>query len=182
MALPVSEVLAKRSVIQTQPSTVGPVCQMTIVGGCTSLKLGAGATLILRSIYRSKQSPNEALKQQPYPLQNSLPPLFSNPASFELGLPTMRIYSSFVLGLACAATCLADCCVPERDCVHPARGYPTCSKCYDGSESTPCCGQGSCNVFCCNCDGGPLPYHGFARPRKLTTEAAEALPQLARTK
>lgn len=26
--------------------------------------------------------------------------------------------------------------------------------CEDGSEGTPCCGQGSCNMFCCDCDDG----------------------------
>ena len=26
--------------------------------------------------------------------------------------------------------------------------------CYDGTECTPCCGYGGCNIFCCNCDGG----------------------------
>ncbi|XP_035693723.1 uncharacterized protein LOC118427869 [Branchiostoma floridae] len=30
-----------------------------------------------------------------------------------------------------------------------------CTKyCGDGTTSTPCCGHGKCNVFCCNCDGG----------------------------
>jgi hypothetical protein len=51
LALPVSEVLAKRSVIQTQPSTAGPVCQMTIVGGCSSLELGAGMRLCLPCLW-----------------------------------------------------------------------------------------------------------------------------------
>ncbi len=26
--------------------------------------------------------------------------------------------------------------------------------CADGSDGTPCCGVGSCNIFCCNCDDG----------------------------
>nr|CAH0110888.1 unnamed protein product [Daphnia galeata] len=26
--------------------------------------------------------------------------------------------------------------------------------CNDGTRGTPCCGVGSCNIFCCNCDGG----------------------------
>ncbi|XP_066267366.1 uncharacterized protein [Branchiostoma lanceolatum] len=30
-----------------------------------------------------------------------------------------------------------------------------CTKyCGDGTEPTPCCGHGKCNIFCCNCDGG----------------------------
>lgn len=26
--------------------------------------------------------------------------------------------------------------------------------CKDCTKSTPCCGHGKCNIFCCNCDGG----------------------------
>ncbi|KAH7090754.1 hypothetical protein FB567DRAFT_546915 [Paraphoma chrysanthemicola] len=26
--------------------------------------------------------------------------------------------------------------------------------CDDGTDSTPCCANGKCNIFCCNCDDG----------------------------
>ncbi|KZS90643.1 hypothetical protein SISNIDRAFT_488219 [Sistotremastrum niveocremeum HHB9708] len=26
--------------------------------------------------------------------------------------------------------------------------------CADCTQTTPCCGYGKCNIFCCNCDGG----------------------------
>src|SRR5690349_19783261 len=29
-----------------------------------------------------------------------------------------------------------------------------CLWCEDCKRSTPCCGHGNCNIFCCNCDGG----------------------------
>jgi len=39
--------------------------------------------------------------------------------------------------------------------------------CADGTQGTPCCGRGSCNLFCCACDGGcrlemPAPAPGPA--------------------
>ena len=27
-------------------------------------------------------------------------------------------------------------------------------RCADGTRSTPCCGYGKCNIFCCACKGG----------------------------
>ena len=41
------------------------------------------------------------------------------------------------------ATVRAVCCEPDPD-----------GLCADGSEGTPCCGNGGCNIACCNCDGG----------------------------
>ncbi|CAG7834732.1 unnamed protein product [Allacma fusca] len=32
--------------------------------------------------------------------------------------------------------------------------YDSNGVCADGTYSTPCCGHGPCNIFCCNCDGG----------------------------
>ena len=37
-----------------------------------------------------------------------------------------------------------------------------CNQCQDGTECTPCCGHGGCNIFCCNCDGGcrqPIKFY-----------------------
>lgn len=33
---------------------------------------------------------------------------------------------------------------------------PVAGLCVDGTPTTPCCGYGSCNMFCANCDGGQL--------------------------
>lgn len=38
------------------------------------------------------------------------------------------------------------------DCCDQAGGIS--GECADGTDATPCCGVGSCNLFCCNCDGG----------------------------
>jgi len=38
----------------------------------------------------------------------------------------------------------------ELECCGSALG----GVCDDFSQGTPCCGVGSCNVFCCDCDGG----------------------------
>ncbi|KAH7399156.1 hypothetical protein DE146DRAFT_783166 [Phaeosphaeria sp. MPI-PUGE-AT-0046c] len=52
----------------------------------------------------------------------------------------MRAFTSYIFAfIALACYVAADCCdVP----------------CSDGTSGTPCCGNGECNVFCCNCDGG----------------------------
>ncbi|PRW44326.1 Diedel [Chlorella sorokiniana] len=50
----------------------------------------------------------------------------------------------------------AECCFPH--CVKWVNGPegPMClvEKCGDGTEPTPYCGYGKCNIFGCNCDGG----------------------------
>lgn len=42
------------------------------------------------------------------------------------------------------------------DCCTTTLGYRQhfTSFCDDGKHGTPCCGVGSCNIFCCHCDGG----------------------------
>ncbi|XP_078694645.1 uncharacterized protein LOC144923719 [Branchiostoma floridae x Branchiostoma belcheri] len=51
----------------------------------------------------------------------------------------------------------AECCDPTRK-VCSVNWFilkAGCTKyCGDGTVSTPCCGHGKCNIFCCNCDGG----------------------------
>ena len=39
---------------------------------------------------------------------------------------------------------------PANECCYPDMS----GQCLDGSEATPCCGFGACNIFCCNCDDG----------------------------
>lgn len=55
----------------------------------------------------------------------------------------------------------ADCChaslIAEYRCVDEEGNTDgTCEYvlCNDGTESTPYCGYGTCNIFGCNCDGG----------------------------
>ncbi|KAL1647134.1 hypothetical protein SLS58_002905 [Diplodia intermedia] len=52
-------------------------------------------------------------------------------------------YSTVIAIVAAIAPfAAADCC------------YPTNNICSDGTEPTPYCGYGSCNVFGCACEGG----------------------------
>jgi hypothetical protein len=48
----------------------------------------------------------------------------------------------------------ADCCSPVCQAWNPVG--PICYdwQCDDGTRGTPYCGQGPCNIFGCNCDGG----------------------------
>ena len=41
----------------------------------------------------------------------------------------------------------------EAKCCH-GRGYYGTMTCNDGSTAGACCGNGACNIFCCNCDRG----------------------------
>lgn len=41
----------------------------------------------------------------------------------------------------------ADCCTVGYD-------KSLIARCHDGGGGTPCCGVGTCNLVCCNCDGG----------------------------
>ncbi|KAH8398430.1 hypothetical protein KR215_001934, partial [Drosophila sulfurigaster] len=66
----------------------------------------------------------------------------------------------------------SDCCTKIKvrfkikkgdDCHNYHKSYKVifskqCTKrlCRDLSANSPCCGVGSCDVFCCNCDGGCL--------------------------
>ncbi len=54
------------------------------------------------------------------------------------------IVFSLILLILCELAQQSNAC-----CTENANGY-----CGDGSRGTPCCGQGRCNIFCCNCDGG----------------------------
>ena len=62
----------------------------------------------------------------------------------------MHPLPSIALILAYLTFAIADCCEPSCAC-DPFDG---CLQCGDNSDPTPCCGNGACNVFCCNCDGG----------------------------
>ncbi|KAK5046455.1 hypothetical protein LTR84_008258 [Exophiala bonariae] len=56
----------------------------------------------------------------------------------------MRSFSIIILSLlGTAATVAAECCSSPATCL-------------DGTKSDiwSCCAYGSCNIFCCNCDGG----------------------------
>ena len=78
-----------------------------------------------------------------------------------------RIILAFALVLlvwleATEGTC---CGVWEHRCPVKGRGDDLSKKCKlytytacgDGKyHDSPCCGRGSCNIFCCNCDGGCL--------------------------
>ena len=52
------------------------------------------------------------------------------------------------------AALLVVCClfiVPpsSAECCRTSHG-----QCADGTNGTPCCGVGGCNIFCCHCNGG----------------------------
>ncbi|KAF1847617.1 uncharacterized protein K460DRAFT_279871 [Cucurbitaria berberidis CBS 394.84] len=47
---------------------------------------------------------------------------------------------------------------------------PTTGSCGDGTNGTPCCAHGKCNIFCCNCDGG---CRGRSMKRDLPLGLAE---------
>ncbi|KAK6516004.1 hypothetical protein TWF281_004594 [Arthrobotrys megalospora] len=55
----------------------------------------------------------------------------------------MKYLLSILLALTWATFTAAVCC--DTDGI---------GRCDDGTLGTPCCGNGECNVFCCNCDGG----------------------------
>ncbi|KAK6503372.1 hypothetical protein TWF481_008392 [Arthrobotrys musiformis] len=55
----------------------------------------------------------------------------------------MRYLLSIFIALFSATLALADCCDSDHE-----------GRCEDGTEATPCCGYGSCNLWCCRCDGG----------------------------
>ncbi|KAF9630114.1 hypothetical protein BFW01_g295 [Lasiodiplodia theobromae] len=48
------------------------------------------------------------------------------------------------------------------------------NECRDGSWGTPCCGQGGCNIFCCNCDGGCRSDNRKLASRATIDGAADA--------
>lgn len=56
----------------------------------------------------------------------------------------------------------ADCCYNHAILSPNDRNKVLDYLCNDGTQSTPCCGNGGCNIFCCNCDGGcRVPPAGF---------------------
>lgn len=79
--------------------------------------------------------------------------IFSNTTSPH----TLKMHYLFYLSLtlSSASLALADCC-RVGPCL-PDPGLSCIQKCGDGTDGTPCCGVGGCNIFCCNCDGGKLP-------------------------
>lgn len=67
----------------------------------------------------------------------------------------MHKFTAFVTlsSIAMVLLCVLEQSQVEALCCHTDAN----SKCNDGSNGTPCCGKGSCNIFCCNCDGGCWP-------------------------
>ncbi|KAL6957762.1 hypothetical protein U1Q18_049610 [Sarracenia purpurea var. burkii] len=78
----------------------------------------------------------------------------------------MNSYLKIFIGVFLTSPCLfikivqADCCAPQ-DAIETI--------CDDGSTGRPCCGKGTCNVFCCNCDGGckKSPYGNDRKKRDV---------------
>ncbi|KAM0798422.1 hypothetical protein BDR22DRAFT_964767 [Usnea florida] len=68
----------------------------------------------------------------------------------------MHLTPLVLLPIGFAAYAVAECCNPVADAPDQyfEFGMPPAQLCADGSYSTPCCGEGGCNIFCCNCDGG----------------------------
>lgn len=65
----------------------------------------------------------------------------------------MHFSTIFAILSAVAPVVVADCC--GAGFCHSTT--PNCNlpnACADGTWSTPCCGYGGCNIFCCACDGG----------------------------
>lgn len=65
----------------------------------------------------------------------------------------MHFSTIFAILSAVAPVVIADCC--GAGFCHSTT--PNCNlpnACADGTWSTPCCGYGGCNIFCCACDGG----------------------------
>lgn len=72
---------------------------------------------------------------------------------------TTSYHFSLLLVLLVASFTAADCCYKDCGCFEDWGTQPpsyVCTACGDCSSPTPCCGNGSCNIFCCNCDGGEL--------------------------
>ena len=90
----------------------------------------------------------------------------------------MHLISTIFVGVCCAAMALADCCDAECDCEFDPGPPPAeiCDKCYEGTEKAPCCGKGSCNIVCCNCDDGPASslYNSVQAHAKLYSPGATA--------
>jgi len=69
--------------------------------------------------------------------------IFTYPIKMLSRLPFILLLSLF-----CVHTSEAKCCRG-----HSGGGdYPI--TCADGSHAGACCGNGACNIFCCNCDRG----------------------------
>lgn len=81
----------------------------------------------------------------------------------------MRATAHALLSLALAAIVSADCCNPVVNCRTNFLGITTCYQCGDGTTPTPYCGNGQCNVWGCNCDGGQL-RSAKPRSRSHTTD------------
>jgi hypothetical protein len=74
--------------------------------------------------------------------------------SFQIGFdfPFVRVESAYKMGsyqfIALLSVILLHATFTDACC----KGLVT--NCDDGRPGNPCCGVGSCNIFCCNCDGG----------------------------
>ncbi|OJD28618.1 uncharacterized protein BKCO1_1420002 [Diplodia corticola] len=63
----------------------------------------------------------------------------------------MQFSTLLALLSAVAPFAAADCCsAVGYSGALASNGQP----CADGTKGTPCCGYGSCNAFCCACNGG----------------------------
>ncbi|KAB2573525.1 hypothetical protein DBV05_g7804 [Lasiodiplodia theobromae] len=69
----------------------------------------------------------------------------------------MRYSAIFAAASALLPLVRADCCSAGK-CLQQMgwddEGWCAKWACDDDTQGTPCCGYGSCNIFCCNCDGG----------------------------
>ncbi len=73
----------------------------------------------------------------------------------------MQLKSIILAQLGLIAYVSADCCNtvkrnPNARYFPIPFGGPPPTLCADDSFGTPCCGNGKCNIFCCNCDDGML--------------------------
>lgn len=63
-------------------------------------------------------------------------------------LPTMRTHTVAITLFTLLSTLVS------AECCDQSGGLS--GECDDGSDASPCCGVGKCNMFCCNCDGGKI--------------------------
>ncbi len=69
----------------------------------------------------------------------------------------MQLKSIILAQLGLTAYVSADCCNAVKYKYPPSFFRPTPpALCADETIGTPCCGNGKCNIFCCNCDDGML--------------------------
>ena len=66
------------------------------------------------------------------------------------------ILFSLAMIILYTGSCKAECCFTEKTSGGYDFGY-----CADGFRGTPCCGNGDCNIFCCNCDNACRKMRNF---------------------